>query len=62
VNPLVKHAQIFAERLLHGHGCKLAIGRIHQAVVLAWSENGRHEQQAALPALYEIIAESGEFR
>ena len=41
---------------------KLRVGRIDQAVILVWGENGRHEKHAALTGGYKLIAKSCEFR
>ena len=62
-NPLHKHAGIVGERLqpLHSDPCKRRMGGIDQAVVFVGSDDGRHEQQAALALHDKLITKSGEF-
>ena len=64
MSALLKHARIVGQRLqiLNNDQTELCVGRIDQAVILVWGENGRYEEHAALAGGYKLIAEPGELR
>ena len=49
-------------QILKNDPTELRLGRIDQAVILVWGENGRYEEHAALAGGYKLIAEPGELR
>ena len=60
MSTFLEHALVVVQRLqlTNGDSTKLPMGRIDQAIVLVWGENGRHEKYTALAGRYELIAKS----